>query len=83
MPGLSLSPSMTALVSQIRRAASTSATLESLQQTVVEVLSRDLAHYSWTEFTCWIQGDAGTLLLGPFAGDPTPHVRIPVTQGNR
>jgi L-methionine (R)-S-oxide reductase len=25
--------------------------------------------------------DPETLVLGPFVGDPTPHVRIPVTQG--
>ena len=25
--------------------------------------------------------DTETLVLGPFIGDPTPHVRIPVTQG--
>jgi len=25
--------------------------------------------------------DPETLILGPFVGDPTPHVRIPVTQG--
>lgn len=25
--------------------------------------------------------DPQTLVLGPFVGDPTPHVRIPVTQG--
>jgi len=25
--------------------------------------------------------DPDTLVLGPFVGDPTPHVRIPVTQG--
>jgi L-methionine (R)-S-oxide reductase len=72
---------MTALLSEIRRAASSAPTLESLQQTVVEALSRDIARYSWTGFYMLDPGDAGTLLLGPFAGDPTPHVRIPVTQG--
>jgi L-methionine (R)-S-oxide reductase len=81
MSGLTLSPSMTALLSEIRRAASTAPTLESLQQTVIEVLSRDLAQYSWTGFYMLDPSDAGTLVLGPFVGDPTPHVRIPVTQG--
>ncbi len=72
---------MTALLSEIRRAAASAPTLESLQQTVVEVLSRDIAQYSWTGFYMLDPGDAGALLLGPFVGDPTPHVRIPVTQG--
>src|SRR5271156_5915793 len=80
MPGLSLS-SMTVILSEIRRAASSAPTLESLEQTVVEVLSRDIAQYSWTGFYMLDPGDAGTLLLGPFVGDATPHVRIPVTQG--
>ncbi len=31
--------------------------------------------------TCWIQTIPKILVLGPFWGDPTPHVRIPVTQG--
>lgn len=81
MSELSLSPSMTALLAEVRRAASSAPTLESLQQTVVQVLSRELAHYSWTGFYMLDSGDPDTLILGPFVGDPTPHVRIPVTQG--
>jgi L-methionine (R)-S-oxide reductase len=81
MPGISLSPSMTALLSEVRRAASSVPTLESLLQTVVKVLSGNLPHYSWTGFYMLDPRDAGTLVLGPFVGDPTPHVRIPVTEG--
>ena len=81
MPGLSISPSMIPLLSEIRRAASTASALESLQQTVAKVLSRDLPHYSWTGFYMLDPKDADTLVLGPFVGDPTPHIRIPVTQG--
>ena len=81
MSGLSLNPQMAALLSEIRRAASSAPSLESLQQTVVEILSRDLAHYSWTGFYMLDSNDPDTLILGPFVGDPTPHVRIPVTQG--
>jgi L-methionine (R)-S-oxide reductase len=72
---------MTALLSEIRGAASSALTLESLQQAVVEVLSRELAYYSWTGFYMLDPVDPDTLVLGPFVGDPTPHVRIPVTQG--
>ncbi len=81
MPGFSFNPRMTALLSEIRRAASSAPSLELLQKTVVEVLSRDLAHYSWTGFYMLDSSDPDTLILGPFVGDPTPHVRIPVTQG--
>lgn len=81
MPGSTLNPKMAALLSEVRRAASSTPTLESLQQTVVEVLSRELTHYSWTGFYMLDASDPDTLILGPFVGDPTPHVRIPVTQG--
>jgi L-methionine (R)-S-oxide reductase len=79
MPGSQ--PPIAALLSEIHSAASSAPTLESLQQTVVEALSRELAHYSWTGFYMLDPGDPNTLILGPFVGDPTPHVRIPVTQG--
>jgi L-methionine (R)-S-oxide reductase len=72
---------MTALLSEIRRAASSAPSLESFQETVVELLSYTLAYYSWTGFYMLDPGDPDTLVLGPFVGDPTPHVRIPVTQG--
>ena len=72
---------MTALLAHVSRAASSAPTLEFLQQTVVEALSRELAHYNWTGFYMLDSTDPDTLVLGPFVGDPTPHVRIPVTQG--
>jgi L-methionine (R)-S-oxide reductase len=81
MPGLSPNPKMADLLAAIRRASSSAPSLESLQQVVVEVISRDLAHYSWAGFYMLDLGDPDTLVLGPFVGDPTPHVRIPVTQG--
>ncbi len=64
MPGSSLSLPMTALLSEVRRAASSASTLESLQQTVVEVLSRNIAHYSWTGFYMLDSTDPDTLVLG-------------------
>jgi L-methionine (R)-S-oxide reductase len=81
MPGLGLKPQLEDLLAAIRLASSSASSLESLQRTVVEALSRDLAHYSWTGFYMLDARDPDTLILGPFVGDPTPHVRIPVTQG--
>jgi GAF domain-containing protein len=81
MPEFSLKPKMPALLSEIRRGASSAASLQDLQQAVVEALSRDLAQYSWTGFYMLDSGDPGTLVLGPFVGDPTPHACIPVAQG--
>jgi L-methionine (R)-S-oxide reductase len=81
MPGFSFNPRMGDLLLEIRRAASGAPSLASLQQTVVEILSRDLVHYSWTGFYMLDSSDRDTLILGPYEGDPTPHARIPVTQG--
>ena len=72
---------MTALISEIGDAASSAATLESFQHAVVTILSRELAHYSWTGFYMLDPADPNMLILGPFVGAATPHVRIPVTQG--
>ncbi len=72
---------MTPLLSEIRAAASSAPSLASLQKTVVEVLSQGISHYSWTGFYMLDPVDPDTLVLGPFVGDPTPHVRIPVSQG--
>jgi GAF domain-containing protein len=76
-----LNPKMTTLLSEIRHAASSASSSDSLQKNVVEVLSQHLSYYSWTGFYMLDPDDSETLILGPFVGDPTPHVRIPVTQG--
>lgn len=72
---------MAALRSEIRHAASSAHSLESLQQAVVQALSRDLAHYCWTGFYMLDSTDPDTLVVGPYVGARTPHVRIPVSQG--
>jgi L-methionine (R)-S-oxide reductase len=81
MPPFDLNPKMLPLLSEIEQATASATSPESLQKTVVEVLSRNLSHYSWTGFYMLDPNDPDMLILGPFVGDPTPHVRIPVTQG--
>jgi L-methionine (R)-S-oxide reductase len=61
--------------------AATSPSLESLQGGIVKSISQHLANYNWTGFYMLDLGDPETLVLGPFVGAPTPHVRIPVSQG--
>lgn len=72
---------MITLLSEIRQAALSASTLESLQKTIVKVLSQNLSHYSWVGFYMLDTRNPDTLILGPFVGDPTPHIRIPITQG--
>lgn len=70
-----------ALLSEFRRVATTATSLESLQRAIVAAIPRRLSHYNWTGFYMLDPDDPQMLVLGPFAGAPTPHVRIPVTQG--
>jgi GAF domain-containing protein len=81
MSTLSLAPEMTAILADVRRLASVASSLESLQQSIVETIAQRLLYYNWTGFYMLDPGDPKTLVLGPFVGDPTPHVRIPVTEG--
>jgi GAF domain-containing protein len=48
---------------------------------MVAAMAQRLPHFSWTGFYMLDPADAQMLVLGPFVGAPTPHVRIPVTQG--
>ena len=70
-----------ALLNEIHAAAATATSLVPLQERIVQLLSRDLPHYSWTGFYMLDLVDPETLVVGPYVGDPTPHVRIPVSQG--
>ena len=69
------------LLDHFRNAAATAASLEALQTVIVTATPQQLPHYSWTGFYMLDPADPETLVLGPYTGDTTPHVRIPVTQG--
>jgi L-methionine (R)-S-oxide reductase len=69
------------LLARFRQAAATAASLESLQQEIVRSISQNLPGYDWTGFYMLDESDPETLVLGPFVGAPTEHIRIPVTQG--
>lgn len=49
-----------------------------LYEILVEALHR-LPHYDWTGI--YILEEPETLVLGPYRGEPTEHVRIPVGRG--
>src|ERR1035441_3825638 len=69
------------LLARIRELAAVAPTQEALERGVVAAVTEQLPHYNWTGFYWLDPGDAETLVLGAFVGQPTPHVRIPVTQG--
>jgi GAF domain-containing protein len=47
----------------------------------VDLIHAKLPTYNWVGFYMLDPADASMLELGPFAGAPSPHVRIPVTEG--
>ncbi|HEX6773250.1 MAG TPA: GAF domain-containing protein [Acidobacteriaceae bacterium] len=69
------------LLVEFRRLAQTATSLDSLQNAIVTSISQRLSAYNWTGFYMLDPEEPQMLVLGPFAGAPTPHVRIPVTQG--
>ena len=81
MPALNLTTEMISLLSRMRELASTAPALDDLQKGIVKAIAHGLPYCNWTGFYMLDPGDKETLILGPYIGDPTPHVRIPVTQG--
>ena len=81
MSALGLTPVMTSILVELRHSASGAPSFESLQQSSLESITQHLPYYNWTGFYMLDPGDPETLVLGPFVGDPTQHIRIPVTEG--
>lgn len=74
-------PVFAEILDKIRLAAERAPSLTALQQFIVEIIPQSLPYYNWTGFYMLDPDDADTLVLGPFRGAPTTHVRIPVTEG--
>jgi L-methionine (R)-S-oxide reductase len=69
------------IVSEIRSFAASANDLTALQDFCVGIIAGRLSHYNWVGFYMLDPGDQNILVLGPFRGAPTEHVRIPVTEG--
>jgi L-methionine (R)-S-oxide reductase len=69
------------IVAQIRRFAASTSDLVALQQFTVDVIAQRLPSYNWVGFYMLDPGNENVLVLGPYRGAPTEHVRIPVTEG--
>jgi GAF domain-containing protein len=81
MAELHLPEGMTSALSGIRQSVFLAPSLQSLQETIVTAIAQHLPYYNWAGFYMLDPGDPETLLLGPFVGEPTPHGRIPITEG--
>jgi L-methionine (R)-S-oxide reductase len=69
------------ILAEVRTFAESTNDLTALQNFIVENIPNRLPHCNWTGFYVLDSDDAETLVLGPFRGAPTEHVRIPVSQG--
>jgi L-methionine (R)-S-oxide reductase len=72
---------MTALIEHTRKSAAGATSLKCLQGQIVAAIAESLPSYNWTGFYMLDPADPTMLVLGPFVGAPTPHVRIPISQG--
>src|SRR5579872_1053815 len=70
-----------ALLAEIRTLVETVPSLVALQESIVENIGRKLPGYDWVGFYMLDPEDHSSLVLGPFLGTPTPHVRISVNLG--
>src|SRR3984885_5595187 len=69
------------ILSEVSGFAETTNDLPALQNFIVEIIPQRLPYYNWTGFYMLDPNDSEMLVLGPFRGAPTEHVRIPVSQG--
>jgi L-methionine (R)-S-oxide reductase len=69
------------IVLEIRRFAETATDFVSLQEFCVGILAERLSRYNWVGFYMLDPAGENVLVLGPYRGAPTEHVRIPVTEG--
>lgn len=81
MTDATLTSEMTALLTEIELQASAAPSLQSLQESIVQAIPQRLPYCNWTGFYMLDPADPETLVLGPFVGADTPHVRIPVSEG--
>ena len=69
------------IISEILRFGKAAKNLIELQELTVKLIAERLPYYNWVGFYMLDAEDRDTLMLGPFRGAPTEHVRIPVTAG--
>ena len=81
MPAPNLTTGMYTLLACFHELATAAPSLDALEKAIVETIAEHFPHYNWTGFYWLDPDDTQTLVLGAFVGEPTPHTRIPVTQG--
>ena len=70
-----------AIISELSALAATAPEVDSLMNSIVQLLHDKLTRYNWVGFYMLDSKDSNMLVLGPFRGSMTPHTRIPLNQG--
>src|SRR5580692_2907018 len=70
-----------ALLTYFRELAETVPSWDDFQESIVRTIAERFSYCNWTGFYMLDPADKEMLVLGPFVGATTPHVRIPVTEG--
>ena len=76
-----MNPAFHDIVSEIEHFAETANDFASIQEFCVRVIADRLSYYNWVGFYMLDPNDENILVLGPYQGAPTEHIRIPVTEG--
>ena len=74
-------PEQASILAWLEGALASSAPAQELLQQVADTIRTRLSDYNWVGFYMLDPDDSSMLELGPFAGAPTPHTRIPVSEG--
>lgn len=74
-------PQFQLILAEIRRFAAAAPDIIALQEFCIGQIAERLPHYNWVGFYMLDRDDPKVLVLGPFRGAPTEHVRIPVSRG--
>ena len=74
-------PAFQEILAEIETFSRTARDGRTLQEFSVTLIADRLPYYNWVGFYMLDPDDETTLVLGPFRGAPTEHVRIPVNQG--
>lgn len=69
------------LLSKIKAILKESSSTVDKLKTISMLLKDSVPHYSWVGFYLVDKETKRELILGPFAGEPTEHVRIPFGRG--
>ena len=74
-------PEQASILAWLEGAIAASTPSQQLFQQLSDTIHTRLPEYNWVGFYMLDPADSSMLELGPFAGAPTPHTRIPVSEG--